>query len=98
MTAFLTVRDRVNQTLLAEPWSLVPAQRVDFSAWLCGLDEGDARSLLDLNVGEAQSVLERLENCADAAALKEEWIGARHAMRNQRTVEELERQACEWLR
>lgn len=97
-TTVLPVRDRINLRLSGQPWNVVPAQRPDFAAWLCGLDEGAAQSLLDLSQGEAESVEARLISTIDPARLMYEWVGARHAARNLRTVEQLNEEAAAWLR
>ena len=97
-TTVLPVRDRINLRLSGAPWNIVPMQRVDFAAWLCGLDEGAAQSLLDLSQGEAESVEARLVSTIDPGLLMHEWVGARHAARNVKTVERLNEEAAAWLR
>lgn len=92
-----TTTDRLIDTLAAPPFNIVPAQLLDFTAWLNGIDEDRCTALHQLSAGEIAHALGRLHNCTDAASLKDEWLTARHAQRNAKTVQELEREGATWL-
>lgn len=89
--------DRLINTLLDAPFNIVPAQLLDFTAWLNGIDEDRATGMHHFSAGEIAHALGRLHNCTDAAALKDEWLTARHESRISKTNQELEQEAAAWL-
>lgn len=89
--------DRLINTLTDAPFNIVPAQVLDFTAWLNGIDEDRATGMHHFSDGEIAHALARIHNCTDAASLKDEWLTARHAQRNAKTVQELEQEAAAWL-
>lgn len=89
--------ERLLDTLLAPPFNIVPAQVLDFTAYLCGIEEGKTTTLHSLTDGEKAHAAERLYNCTHPELLKDEWLISRNSARQAKTAELLNEEGAAWL-
>lgn len=93
-----TIRDRLTDTLLSQPWGLNPTQLLDFTAWMLGIEMLRLQGLHQLSNGEVADVVARLDNCTMPETLREQWFAARIQEGTGKTLAQINEEALAWLR